>query len=235
MKIIAVQLPMAPTVADNLASILRSVDHAVEDLGADVVLFPECALTGFHKDLPDQCTPEILGDALGELQAMADELDAMLLVGTPWPLPDGRMLNALAVLRPIEDLLVAPKIGLSESELQFFTAGTERTTWTWLGARFASVICREMLDPIDPAQLGDVDVVFWPGYIAWDAGDDDYMGAVSRVARALKAVVVQANWPDSLNAPETRGMGGSVVVGPDGELVFTGPRDAPAFLEVELT
>ena len=235
MRILIVQPEMAATVAENLAMIVQCAVHAVESLGADIVLFPECALTGFHKDLADQCTPEILGDALGELQMAADDLDAMLLVGSPWPLPDGRVLNTLAVLRPNEDLLIAPKIGLSESEALFFTPGTERTTWSWHGVQFTSLICREILDPVDPDEFGDVDIVVWPGYIGWDSGDDPYEEAVSRVAQTLEAVVIQANWPESLNAPDTRGMGGSLVVGPDGQVVLAGPRDEPAFVEVELS
>ena len=234
MRIVTVQLPMAATVAENLESIVRCVDHAVEDLGAEVVVFPECALTGFHRDLPEQCTPEILGDAVGELQTYADELGAMLLVGTPWPLPDGRMLNVLAVIRPDEDLLVAPKVGLTDSEAAFFTPGPVHTTWEWGERTFTSLLCREVLDPVDADELGEVDVVIWPSTIAWDGGDDDYIGAVSEVAQTLEAVVVQANWPDSLNEPDMRSLGGSVVVGPDGQVVVEGPRDAPALMEIEL-
>jgi len=46
------------------------------------------------------------------------------------------------------------------------------------------------------------------------------------MAQTLGSYVLQANWPESLNVPDALTMGESAVIAPDGDLLFSLPRNA---------
>ena len=94
--------------AANAAAILRAYGNAPED--ASVVLFPELAVTGYT------CEDLFLGDdlkratmaALIEVARGADH--RCLVVGAPWWLADGRMLNCAFVCRDGAVVGAVPKL-----------------------------------------------------------------------------------------------------------------------------
>lgn len=94
------------------------------------------------------------------------------------------------------------------------------------------ILCREVRDAerLRP-ELGGVQVVFWPGAVAWDSTrpvhpDDDFARDTARdCARTLGSHLVQCNWPQWLNDPGVTGLGGSLVVSPGGDLLHQCPLD----------
>lgn len=198
---------MFATVRENVAFMTATLTDLKGT--ADAALFPECATTGFHRGLPAQVANVAAG--LDTLRACVQATGVTALVGTPRAQGE-QVLNALAVLEPGQPDRFVDKVGLTPSEARFFSPGASRAVHTVLGRQVTAVLCREVLDDV----LVDADLVLWPGYIQWEGGPDDYLGRARATAQANGVTLVQANWPVSLNAPDTRGLGGSVVVGPDG-------------------
>lgn len=110
-----------------------------------------------------------------------------------------------------------------------------------------SVLCREIEDAERVArQLAErpIDLVFWPllvghppGTVHPDARDTADLGYVRRaaaMASQLGSFVVQSNWPDALNTPDSTYLGESKVYGRDGDILITLPRDEPGIAVFEL-
>lgn len=221
LSVCIVQLPMAATVAENLPRIIEAITDAASE-GADLVVFPECATTGFHRGLRSQCAGHILTDAVSTLRRLCEQHCIATVVGSPWR-HGGGVLNAAIVLRPGCVPIVAPKVGLTDSERRFFSPAPRAPAWRLRGWRLATVLCREVADigPLEAAYAGQVDALLWPGYIAWEGGELDNMA--SMLARRLGVPILQCNWPESLNAPGEHRMGQSQRIGADGRILAAGP------------
>jgi len=225
------QLPMADTLAANLASARIAVAQAA-GLGADLVVLPECATTGFHRGLRELCEPGALDDAVLTLQSDVNQHGVVAVVGTP--LFDGPLVrNAAITLRPGRAPVVAHKVGLTASEAGFFTPGERGAPWVVGDWRFGVILCREILDKADVLRdfQGAIDVLLWPGYISWDqpgGAGEDYLAVAKELARTLGVHLLQCNWPHAINDPSLRGMGGSVWLDPAGVLIRRAPADVPS-------
>src|SRR5262245_55493465 len=81
LRVAAVQMIFADSIAGNLEKIEHAAIQAAAD-GADVVLFPECATTGYAFDF-GALNPAALRQALRSVAAVAARLEINLLVGSP--------------------------------------------------------------------------------------------------------------------------------------------------------
>ena len=218
MRLATVQPRMHPTIDGNLAEI----QGAIASVDADAVLFPELALTGFHRGLRELCDVRALWRASQGIQETVDRHGIAAVVGMPF----GRgkdWHNAARVFTPGRPQQVVGKVGLTPSEASFFAPFPDRPTFDLAGVRTTVVFCREVLDDLEL----DADLILWPGYIQW-AGDNDYLRAAQHLAQRTGAWMVQSNWPNSLNAPDTRGMGGSIALHPSGRHGYGLSKDAPS-------
>lgn len=231
--IVLVQFSMAESIQENLSR-MRSILLEKTEPGA-LVLFPECALTGFHKGLKEITVRETIQEAQASLQALCDQRNQSLVIGCPWfPKESQDIWNAALVLKAGEKPQVAAKIGLTASERSFFTPGTERPVFSWRGKRFSILFCREILDDLNPGLdlQDDLDFLLWPGYIAWSDDPENYREAARDLAKHHGCPIYQCNWPNSLNNPNQRGMGGSLVISSDGRILLQGPFDTAQCLTV---
>ena len=242
MKIAIAQMEMRSTCAENLEGVIGHL-HEAKALGADVAVFPECATTGFHRQVPDQVNRREIAGAVARIQQECAALGIAAVVGTPfYPSDsDGEIWNAAIVIDPRGAVLaVVPKVGLTKSERLFFTAGDARTAFTLGSVGCGVMLCREVRDGEElRTGLGGIRLAFWPGAIAWDSAPTDPDNVVtpeiaSECARTLESYVVQCNWATSLNNPDVRGMGGSLVLAPTGELLHRCPLDTVGISLVEL-
>jgi NAD+ synthase (glutamine-hydrolysing) len=122
----------ATTPADPAANAraLQGVMHAAADRKAALVLTPELSLTGYSCD--DLFASAALLDAseraLAELVAASADLPIVAVVGAPWLLPDGRLLNAAVAIGQGRILAVVPKQNLPMSgefyERRWFVPGS---------------------------------------------------------------------------------------------------------------
>lgn len=224
---------MSATILKNrqaMQSILRDQVEA-----ESLILFPECALTGFHRALKAVAIQSDIEENCAILQRDCDEKNVAIVFGTPWFLGDG-IVNAAVYLAPNAPREVASKVGLTESERLFFSPGRGRPVYQWRGKRFSIVFCREVLDDQDSGlELAEqLDFILWPGYIAWSDDPENYFEAARNIAEKHRCAIYQCNWPDSLNDPQQKKMGGSLVIGASGETIDRAAFDNSALLKVAL-
>ena len=140
---------MNPTVGDlggNTERILRQLAQA-ESLGADVVAFPELAITGYPpEDL--LLKRQFLDEADRHLeQIVAASGETMVVVGTPHR-EGGSLFNAAAVahqgrLVTMYHKMFLPNYGVFD-EVRYFARGTECPVITHRGVRLGVCICEDI-------------------------------------------------------------------------------------------
>ncbi|MEN9734659.1 MAG: Carbon-nitrogen hydrolase, partial [Verrucomicrobiota bacterium] len=81
LRVAAVQMRFAQTIPENLQRIDQATAAAAKD-GVDVILFPECATTGYACDFGTIDAAE-LRDAIQTLGFMAAHHQVQMLVGSP--------------------------------------------------------------------------------------------------------------------------------------------------------
>jgi omega-amidase len=234
-RIAIAQITMCWTTPENVASIRWAMEVA-HSHGAQICGFSELAITGFHRQIAREATPEVVSPAIRELQAHCAKLSLGIAVGAPTFAKDGaKYISHLIIDEYGENVAVVPKRGLTDPEATFFTRGSTRPVGKLHGLRCSAVICREVEDhELVATELppGAVDLLFVPGALRQDpdkprTDPPEYVRNIQRLALATRAYAVQTNWPNALNRPEESiEGGGSIVVNPEGEVLFRLPRQA---------
>lgn len=229
------QLRMHWSIEANMAAISGALELASRR-GASICIFPELALTGFHREIVALARPGLVEPEVRRLQALCAQWNIAAAVGAPTFGDDGARYNShLFIDRSGVLVSATAKNGLTPAEATFFSAGVERPVSVLSGMRCAAIICREMEDIAQIQQQltpGSVHLLFWPGQMRPDpdlpvAEPPAHVVRAQKVARALQAWVIQANWPNALNRPqESEHTGRSAVISPAGELVFRLPVQA---------
>ena len=176
LRIAAVQMIFAGSIAGNLEKIEHAATQAAAD-GADAVLFPECATTGYACDF-GALKPAAIRQVLRSVAAVAARLEINLLVGSP--IFAGRKLyNALVVFDRRGRLVhTYAKCQLVESDRQWFTPGNSLSLLSLDGVPATAIICHERRYPelVRLPVMAGAQIVFHP-----NAGMDAL--AVSRTKR----------------------------------------------------
>ena len=154
-KIIMAQLDfLVGDIDGNTDKIIRVARRASEELGADMVVFPELAITGYPPEdllLRPSLKPRIT-KALDRI-CVAD-IDAYLVVGYPETTAEG-VYNALAVLRGSKVIAGYRKQHLPNyqvfDERRYFRAGSHPCVIDIAGARMAFTVCEDLWEP-EPAR-----------------------------------------------------------------------------------
>ena len=141
MKVALVQMnPTVGAVAANAANIVQFARDAAT-AGAAVAIFPEMALSGYP---PDDLAlrPRFMDAVMAELEKLAADLPADLLVVVGTPLREGEQLfNAAALYHGGRQVGVARKIQLAKygafDERRIFTPGTTPLIHEFGGLRWA--------------------------------------------------------------------------------------------------
>lgn len=234
-----VQQPMAWTTPDNVVHIVAALALAAEQ-GAGIAVFPELALTGFHRGIRGEAVPATVDAALQQVRAACRAHRIACALGAPTFAADGAILNSYLHIDTAGDVILSvSKNGLTPAELTFFAAGSERPVMQFAGRACTTVMCREIDDLESIAmqlQADPVDLVFWPSMVGnppgtihpapEDSSDLGYFKRTAVLAQRLDAFVVQSNWPQALNTPDSTYLGESKAYAPDGEILLTLPRDA---------
>ena len=242
LQIAIVQPPMAWTTDENVARIVAVLGAAAAQ-GATLCVFPELALTGFHRGIRDQAMPSIVAAAIERVRSACREHAVACTLGAPTFAGEGRVRNSYLVINASGDIVsTVSKNGLTPAELTFFEAGTDRAVHRFVDRACTTVMCREIddLESISrQLQEAPAELIFWPSIVGSppgtihptpeDTDDPGYLKRTAKLARRLAAFVVQSNWPNALNTPERTHLGESKVYAPDGEVLLTLPRDEPGF------
>jgi len=162
LAIAAAQMRFRSTTADNvtlIAEIIRSSAKA----GAELVLFPECAVTGYNCDFA-AVSPSQVEAALKRIACAARTARCHVLVGCP-TFAGPKRFNSLVVFdRRGRKVFCYSKIHLTARDKRFFTAGNALAFFHLAGVPCTAMICHERRYPELvrlPVMLG-AQVVFHP-------------------------------------------------------------------------
>ena len=135
-------------VADNLRTIRDGTRRAVEELGADLVVFPECATTGYALGERAFALAEpVDGPISGSLAALADEFAVHLAVGVIEREGD-KVFNSLALFDSDgQRLTTYRKAHLFSSEREVYTAGEEIGLVDTSLGRLGLTVCYDLIFP----------------------------------------------------------------------------------------
>jgi omega-amidase len=237
------QQTMHWTLEENVASIVRSLEHAAR-AGATLCVFPELALTGFHRQIASQATAAKTAPQVHAVARACATHHIAAALGAPTFDHAGLIFNSHLYIDALGATVgTISKIGLTPPEATFFAPGVARPIVLLAGLRCSSVICREIEDvELVCTQLpaGSVDLILWPGAIRPAIGSNESTAITAEacareIARRCNAYVVQANWPNSLNYPEESEFAGqSIVIDPQGEELMRLPVSQAGIATFEL-
>jgi len=227
----------------NLSSILGAIDtHA--KAGTDLVLFPECAVTGFNRGLLEINGDRVL-DSVQAIQQRAKDAGLWLALPTPWA-RDGGFTNAVLVIDDQGALRhVFHKIGFQKGEDRLFLPGMpHHRTFEIKEHRVGVVICIESShgawDYLDRTDRPDV--ILWPGFYAtqpgltWsDSTSQDDLNVKANIDQ-WQVPVIQATCsssPEAEHWPDKR-FGGSLVLDSRGVAVFQARLSAEDCVSIEM-
>ncbi|MGI9283663.1 MAG: carbon-nitrogen hydrolase family protein [Endozoicomonas sp.] len=226
-----VQMPMKWTCKENTPTILEILVLAAEK-GADICAFPELAITGFHREIKREADPDKINPALEEIQATCREYNIATAVGVPTFKGQQIFNSYLFINRDGNIIETTEKNGLTEAESTFFQPGTTRTVFEFEGRNLATVLCREIEDLDEVTHQIDnqgLDLILFPSLAGREpeyyqqSGSRCYEEEAAEMAKNLSTYVVQINWPHALNTPESRYLGKSVVISPEGKTLLKLP------------
>ena len=162
MRVAAVQMKFAPTIAGNLAKISVALERA-RRRKADTVLFPECAVTGYSYDFRS-LRPAEIRDALRVVGELARQADANVLVGAP-VFAGRKLYNCLVVFdrggRPVH---CYAKCQLTDLDRTAFTPGDAVSLFPLDGVLCTSIVCHERRYPelVRLAVMAGARILFHP-------------------------------------------------------------------------
>ena len=218
-----------PTIAENLEVILRSIS-AARGKGAETVLFPECALTGYNLDFFNVAAGEV-NRSLDAIARAAGENRCHVLVGTP-TFARGERFNSLLVFgKAGQEIFRYSKIHLTPRDARYFSSGNSLAFFRLGPVSSTAIICHERRYPELvrlPVMLG-ARIIFHPnaGLDALGVSKSKRGGRDGIPIRAFETEVYYL-FANSVG-PQGDGLwsaGDSKIVGPDGKtLALANNRD----------
>lgn len=148
MIIAAYQFAVTGNIRDNLNRIRSAILQAAK-AGARLLVFPECALTGYPpRDLPSSAAVDFaaLDEAHEALQALSDRHQMYLIVGTMTETEHG-IQNTARIIRPGQPALLYHKRALWGWDRDNFVPGDEPGIVEIDGLRIGVRICYEVRFP----------------------------------------------------------------------------------------
>lgn len=217
----------------NLESLVPLIIRA-QELGADLVAFPECALSGFSAKVRGLPTAE-LQQALIKIQELCCSLQIGIFMPTAIPVEDG-WINGAYFFSPKQQFEFH-KTGLTDSERMLFQGGLALPrVFTYQGIKIGVLFCREIDDDLLFSEISDSETVLWPGYWGWDDPFvwDDADPLRSQLKRLAKPVI-QINFGThaEYKLPPNRQQGCSVICTSEGNLLLQAHRDVGDILIID--
>ncbi len=158
------------SIESNYASI-SSFLHRFEQADVQLVMFPECCLSGFSAKI-SECSLDRLQSYLNQVDAWSKRTGIHAVL--PTAIVEGGLTFNSGFCFCLAGVARFPKIGLTESEKKFFSASDShsRKIFEVAGYKCALLICREaQQDPWTYFKEGEADFILWPGYWGWTKED----------------------------------------------------------------
>jgi predicted amidohydrolase len=162
LEVAVAQMRFRAGIGENVSWITKVIRSSAR-AGADAILFPECAVTGYNCDFTKISRAEI-GSAQRAIASEARAASCYVLVGTPTWTPRGR-LNSLVVFDPRgRRIFCYSKIHLTTRDRRVFIPGNTLAFFRLAGMPCTAIICHERRYPELvrlPVMLG-AQIVFHP-------------------------------------------------------------------------
>jgi predicted amidohydrolase len=222
LQVAAAQMRFRPRFDENVAQIIERVHDAARG-GADVILFSECAVTGYRREFKG-IKPEQVNRACAEVARAARAARCNVLVGSP-TFRNGAWFNSLLVFdRRGREVFEYSKIHLTESDARFFTPGDGLALFRVDGIPATSIICHERRYPELvrlPVMMG-AQIVFHPnaGLDTLEISKGKRGGRDGMAARAFENQVYYV-FANSVG-PQGKGLwsaGDSKIIAPDSQML----------------
>lgn len=237
MRVAAVQMKFAASLEANLAKVETALRSAARHK-ADVVLFPECATTGYNRDFT-KLSESVVRTTLDRVGALAAKFQVNVLLGSP-VFRRGRWQNCLVVFdRRGRIVHCYAKCQLTERDRRFFVPGDSVALFKLDGVLCTAIICHERRYPelVRLGVMAGARIVFHP-----NAGLDSLL--VSRLkhdgrdgiaVRAFENAVFYV-FANSVG-PQGDGLwsaGDSKIVGPDSRVLALANNRDEAVITADL-
>jgi predicted amidohydrolase len=145
LQVAAVQMKFRPTIGENVERIVELVCSAARK-GADAVLFPECAITGYKREFRG-LKPDQVEEGCAVVARAAQKARCNVLFGSP-TFRNGKWFNSLLVFnRRGRKVFQYSKIHLTDGDVHFFTPGNSLAFFDLDGIPCAAIICHERRYP----------------------------------------------------------------------------------------
>ncbi len=233
----AVQMRFRPRIDQNVEHIVERI-HSAANAGTDVVLFPECAVTGYRRDFKG-LTPGPVMKACADVARAARAARCNVLVGSP-TFREGRWFNSLLLFdRRGRKAFEYSKIHLTAWDARFFQPGRSLAFFRIDGVPATAIICHERRYPELvrlPVMLG-AQIVFHPnaGLDALDVSRTKRRGRDGIPVRAFENQVYYI-FANSVG-PQGNGLwsaGDSKIVAPDSRLLALANNREEQLIQAEL-
>jgi len=217
-KVAAVQMRSSRSLAGNLARITNSIRDCAEQ-GARVIVFPECALTGYFADAATNSSATQLAEAEQQIAAACRAAGVHTIVGSAWRDSDKLFNSALIIASSGKVIERYHKIQLAERWPQ---AGDHLSVFKFDDVPCSVIICHDERYPelVRLPVLAGAKVVFC---ISHESGlrEEHKLGPyrAQLQARAVEntVFVVQANAPANPDLSGSHGQ--SRIIAPDGNIL----------------
>lgn len=230
MKIGLCQIQNTSNLSSNISTILRCCEIASKE--CDLIVFPECALTGFSPHI--DYNEDVLALFFEKLSKLSQATETSIVVPTAIPFGE-RFYNSGFVFHSSGERTQFYKEGLTVSEQRFFVPGENHSrVFQVKGYTFALLLCMEASEPPWTYLNEDeaVDAILWPGYwgwkesVQWDESLEKLSRQVHQNMKVWKTPLLQVNFSNN-HPSDKRNVGPeglSVVVNAENELVHCAPR-----------
>jgi predicted amidohydrolase len=219
LRVAAVQMRSSRDLDANVRKIDEYLKRCAED-GVKVVVFPECALTGYFDDAyMKSFSAQQLADAEQQLAKCCRDNSVYAVIGMPHR--DGeRLYNSAIVITPKGNILTRyHKVQLAES---WPAAGEELIVFKIDGVPASIIICHDERYPelVRLPVLAGARIIFYVSHesgLAHESKIVPYRAQIQARAVENTVYIVQANAP--ANADATGSHGQSRLIAPDGNLI----------------
>ena len=226
-----------PAKADTVSRILEVI-HSSAKSGANIILFPECAVTGYNRDFA-AVSPREIQAALQSIARAARAAHCCALVGSP-TFAGRKTFNSLVVFDGRgRTVFCYSKIHLTARDARHFTPGNALALFHLGGVACTAIVCHERRYPELvrlPVMLG-AQVVFHPnaGLDSLPVSKSKRRGRDGIAVRAFENEVyyVFANSVGRQGAKEWSA-GDSKIVGPDSRVLALANNHDETVIQAEI-
>jgi predicted amidohydrolase len=226
-KVGIAQIKNSTDIESNYQTIMKCLTH-FEEKEIDLILFPECSLSGFSSKIKD-CTIDLITPYLDKINDWSRSNNIAVVL--PTALKDNEKIYNTGFYFKAGEVDQFFKIGLTESEKQFFSipVGYVKKIYQVKSYRFIPLICLEAeLEPFQYFSQNEIDFILWPGYWGWELEDkwdkykrDKEENLIHKNVSSWSIPLLQANFSYNDFGDRASGPHGlSVVVNKKNELVY---------------